>query len=335
MKDMSQLMRFRTAYLRAIAGAWSDPELLEQLTTSPYASEAGTGNTITVLREYGFDWERSPWNNVCQIQIVSGTRLEWTGDEWIWPRPAPSSPRNTPPTALPPIDSLTLWLPLSAPSSTGSTTSGDHPIQARALTEFYMQHANLFSDDWGNWCIKPADEAVAPLQVDPGDATSFYGEVCISSPTISGKLMPDDADFTAFKVALLGAMAKAWTNPSFKEMLQTNATQALQTIRRYRMPWKMGLYIQEDKGAKWDGASNWKAPAGGRGNGVGNSDTTSDEGLGAGSKNPKNMNGPWESSRRHMLTLCLPQPPDNSSDEPLALAAYNAAGAQYPFSCCS
>ena len=91
MKDMSQLMRFRTAYLRAIAGAWSDPELLEQLTTSPYASEAGTGNTITVLREYGFDWERSPWNNVCQIQIVSGTRLEWTGDEWIWPRPAPSS----------------------------------------------------------------------------------------------------------------------------------------------------------------------------------------------------------------------------------------------------
>jgi hypothetical protein len=36
----------------------------------------------------------------------------------------------------------------------------------------------------------------------------------------------------------------------------------------------------------------------------------------------------------HTLKLYLPSKPRSLESEPVALAAYNASGAEYPFTCC-
>ncbi|WP_437590375.1 BMA_0021/BMA_0022 family TOMM bacteriocin [Sorangium sp. So ce1000] len=295
--SMNTLMRFRVAYLSAIAAAWSEHSLLTSLTARP----------TETLASFGFDWANTPWNNVCRLQIVdySGPSLEWTGSEWIWP------------LAL--IESLTMHLPLKPPQDPVSGSSPASP--AILLADYYRQHVSFFSDDWGAHCTNPDDGE--SLERPPQGSASGSGDegiIRLDADRPADGLMSGEQEFAAFKVALLGAMAKAWSNPPFRRLLLENAAEALHTIRDYKMPWKMKIKIKEDQAGSWTPShipSHHPPPAGG-------------ESIvippGAWS---------WTASRRHVLTLCLPRRPTHFSDEPIALAAYNATGAAYPFTCTS
>ncbi|WP_438025729.1 BMA_0021/BMA_0022 family TOMM bacteriocin [Sorangium sp. So ce233] len=293
--SMNTLMQFRVAYLSAIAAAWNDSAFHASLTASP----------TEVLASFGFDWANTPWNNVCRLQIVDYAErsLEWTGSEWIWP------------LAL--IESLTMHLPLRPPQDPVSESGTASP--AILLADYYRQHVNFFSDDWGKHCKNPDDSE--PLEIPPHDPASRPGDegiIRLDADRPAGGLMSGEQEFTAFKVALLGTMAKAWSNPPFRRFLLESPAEALHTIRDYKMPWKMKIKIKEDQAGSWSPARISSHPH------VGGESIVIPSGAWY-----------WTASRRHVLTLCMPKRPTHFSDEPIALAAYNATGAAYPFTCTS
>jgi ribosomally synthesized peptide (two-chain TOMM family) len=131
-----------------------------------------------------------------------------------------------------------------------------------------------------------------------GDASGLSG----AQPP--GGFMGSDNEYAAFKVALLAVIAKAWREPSFRETLIIDPATALHTIRDYTLPWKFTVIVTEDKESKWlpdlgNGQSGWRF-------------------LG-----------------KNTLSLNLPTGPREVHAWPVALAAYNATGAEYPFSCCT
>ncbi|XXT20372.1 BMA_0021/BMA_0022 family TOMM bacteriocin [Sorangium sp. So ce429] len=295
--SMNTLIQFRVAYLSAIAAAWKDSNVLTSLKDSP----------TETLAYLGFDWAKTPWNNVCRLQIVDyvGPSLEWTGSEWIWP------------LAL--IESLTMHLPLKPPQHPDPESSATSP--AILLADYYKRHVNFFSDDWGNGCENPNDsETLEILPRDPSSGSRDEGIIRLDADRPAGGLMSGEQEFTAFKVALLGAMAKAWSNPPFRGLLLENPAEALHTIRDYKMPWKMKIRIKEDHAGSWGLQNPSSSPLAG-----GESIVLP----------PDTWPWSWTPSRRHVLTLCLPKKPTHFSDEPIALAAYNATGAAYPFTCTS
>jgi ribosomally synthesized peptide (two-chain TOMM family) len=122
------------------------------------------------------------------------------------------------------------------------------------------------------------------------------------APPVGG-FMPNDNDFTSFAVALLGAIAAAWKTPGRGTELTIDAKAALQSIREYQLPWDMIVTIENDKGARWFDIGK--------------------PGLSY-----------WTLGKHHVLTLHLPSKPEDMDSAPIALAAYNEAGATYPFTCC-
>jgi ribosomally synthesized peptide (two-chain TOMM family) len=293
--SMSTLMRFRVAYLSAIAAAWNDEASRTSLTARP----------TETLAFFGFDWASTSWNNVCRHQIVDYREpsLEWTGSEWIWP------------LAL--IESLTMHLPLQPPKDPPSGSSAAPP--AVLLADYYRQHVNFFSDDWGDRCANPNDgESLEIPPYHPPSRSGDEGMIRLDADRPAGGLMSGEQEFAAFKVALLGAMAKAWSNPPFRRLLLESPAEALHTIRDYKMPWKMKIKIKEDHAGSWGARIHPPHPPAG-----GESIVLP----------PSSWS--WTASRRHVLTLCLPKRPTHFSDEPIALAAYNATGAAYPFTCTS
>ncbi|MDI1433260.1 BMA_0021/BMA_0022 family TOMM bacteriocin [Polyangium sorediatum] len=275
---MNKLLDFRTAYMRSIATAWSSPSFLNELTTNP---------TGTLSRYFGFDW---PWTSACTLEITTSEaaqgRFEWIGDEWVWSKNL--------------LDSLTLYLPLTAPSS-------DPNARAMALADYYRQRASLFSDDWGT-----EYGPLGPLSA----LRSPRGVPVLNDPAIGphssapvGGFVPSDNEFSAFQVALLSALAKAWADPGFKQKLLIDSTVALHTIRGYELPWNMNIIIRDDSGAHWTPPNVSSSP-------------------------PSHGQSYWTFSQPSALTLYLPTKPHNVEAEPIALAAYNATGAEYPFTCC-
>jgi ribosomally synthesized peptide (two-chain TOMM family) len=119
---------------------------------------------------------------------------------------------------------------------------------------------------------------------------------------VVGGFIPSSGSFLDFNVALLSVIAKAWENENFAKVLVVDPIASLQTVHQYSPPWKLDIHIQYDEHAYWDEADEQT---------------------------------PWHHLPQHVITLHLPEPPRDSKDHPIALAAYNATGAEYPFTCCA
>ncbi|WP_437998961.1 BMA_0021/BMA_0022 family TOMM bacteriocin [Sorangium sp. So ce185] len=170
--------------------------------------------------------------------------------------------------------------------------------RAMALADYYSQRASLFDDDWG---AEYGPGGKKPVLITPALGPQ--------SGTPIGGFVPSDQGFEAFKVVLLAAIAKAWASEDFKQMLLIDCAAALRTIRGYRLPWNMNICVMNDDGAQWI-----------------KPDASSDP--------PSKGQSYWTFSRPHALTLYLPTAPSDENAEPVALAVYNATGAEYPFTCC-
>jgi ribosomally synthesized peptide (two-chain TOMM family) len=255
----NKLLEFRTTYLRAVAEAWADPDWGTALT------DDGGKNSIAVLKQR-FSKYQWPWEGMWDLRIVV-SKSRWIDNEWIWPSSLP--------------ESITISLPLFPGEYNGIW---DTAVRAKALADYYQQRPLLFGDTLPLiYSPKPPAEVAAVAQ----DAGFDEG------------LMPSDTDFAEFKVALIAAMAKAWSDPSFNEMLMTNATIALNRIPNYKVPWDFAIRVQHDSTIRWSQKDGWD----------------------------------WHLMTPSVLTLYLPPPPEISS-QPVALAMYNATGARYPFTCC-
>lgn len=183
------------------------------------------------------------------------------------------------------LECMTIYLPLAPRKS-----NVDDKDRAKALADFYQQRPVMF-----------------------GDLPSGSG-----GKAFEGGLMPADQDFSALRVALMAAMARAWDDSSFRMILTTNATTALNRIPGYKVPWDFTINVKDDvkitsmedglqeerprwtpPGPSLSAGSNWSAPA-----------------------------------NKNVLTLYLPTKPDKDvQGHAVALAMYNATGARYPFTC--
>jgi ribosomally synthesized peptide (two-chain TOMM family) len=294
---MDKLLAFRTTFLRAIAQAWADREFKQALTS----------DAVKALHDYfHYDW---PWPERCELKVEEATgKYEWIGEDWVWAQTLE--------------ESLTMHLPLD-PELHGIPPK----YQAMALADWYRQRSSLFDDEWGKNDPKPprgghaatigqpvrdhrddadANRSSSDLVAPPMPTLSLWNATAqagLNSPPPKYGFIPPDSEFTAFKVVLVAAISKAWNDDRFKEMLMIDSKLAMSTIRGYRLPWALIFPMQPDPQARWQ-------PPTGDGSSF------------------------WYNEMRHTLKLYLPTKPSALNSEPVALAAYNAAGAEYPFTCC-
>jgi ribosomally synthesized peptide (two-chain TOMM family) len=295
---MDKLLAFRTTFMRAIAQAWADREFKHAL----------IGNPVAALKKYfDFDW---PWPERCVFKVEEAIgKYEWIGEDWVWAQSL--------------WESLTMYLPLD-PEMHGIPKEQ----QAMALADYYRQRSSLFDDNWGKNDPPPPKDGhaarptghpvrdhredmdpnkpIGDLIAPPLPTLSFAtlgGEAGLNSPPPRNGFVPADEEFTAFKVALVGVISKAWADDRFKQILRIDSNLAMSTIRGYRIPWKLRFPMMPDLKARW------QPPVG-------------------------DQLSFWYNETLHTLTLYLPTKPRSLDSEPVALAAYNAAGAEYPFTCC-
>jgi ribosomally synthesized peptide (two-chain TOMM family) len=264
--SVNKLLEFRTMYLRAVPEAWVDAKFRDELTSA----EPGAALRALAAR---FDY-RWPWEHVCDLEVASvGNKFEWVSDEWVWARSLE--------------DTLTLRVPLNPEAL---KISPEH--QAFALTDYYRQRPSLFGDDWGG--------SISGSPSPGGDRNSSSRS---HGPPRGGFIAGDD--FASFQVALLGAMAEAWRDPSFRRTLTVDAATALYKVRAYELPWKLTVVVVEDDRSSW---------------------------------HPRETPGSqshWTFKTRNTLRLNFPTKPAEVTSWPVALATYNETGAEYPFSCCT
>lgn len=230
---MTELMNFRTMFLRAVAQAWADPEFRKQLLAAPEQA---------LWAYFQYRW---PWPNACELQVVdSKHRFNWTHNEWVWSN------------AL--HEDLFVYVPLDP----DAIDAKDHAV---ALADYYRARESLFQDDWGEHdnpnpqipqCEKPSVPRPTPRlnereRMEQGQSSGF-GVISEQTPLPAEGLVPSDNDFAAFQVALLAAMGRAWQDLEYRELLQRDAIKALAAIRGYKLPWDIGLRVQHDPGARWN-----------------------------------------------------------------------------------
>lgn len=195
---------------------------------------------------------------------------------------------------------LTLYVPLRP--------NIEPEYHAAALADYYTARPSLFGNGaspdvvsslfdpsiFNSWNSVLAEQIDAPL----------LGSRIASREPPHGGFVPNQVSFLDFGVALLSIMAKAWENENFAALIvqDENVVEALSTVRGYRPPWKLNLAIRDDEQARW----HEKAVLAHR----------------------------WEPLRPHELVLHLPEPPQEPREQSIALAAYNATGAEFPFTCC-
>ncbi|HSN98059.1 MAG TPA: BMA_0021/BMA_0022 family TOMM bacteriocin [Candidatus Nanopelagicales bacterium] len=275
---MEKLMEFRTTYLRAIAQAWSDEAFQRALIEDPASA---------LLAYFNFKW---PWANICRLEIATTDRFRWIDDDWVWSKDL--------------LEGLTLYLPLRPPRGVSQPS-----VQAMALADFYRQHPSLFSDDWGTEYGPEGPLEPGSLQGGGPSHGLITPEIGPGSAPPVGGFAPSDAGFAAFNVALLAAMAKAWDDEHYREMLKIDSAVALQAIRGYEVPWEMTIRIEEDTQAEWHPPGDDP------------------------DKTPSEQQSYWSSEQLSTLKLYLPTRPSEPHSDPIALAMYNATGAAYPFTC--
>jgi ribosomally synthesized peptide (two-chain TOMM family) len=114
---------------------------------------------------------------------------------------------------------------------------------------------------------------------------------------------PLDA-LTAFKdwqACWLRAIALAWSDPTKKAALLTNASQFFTDYCNYKVPETMTITVVDDAAARWtyDGQHTYS----------------------------------WDIHATD-VTFHLPPPPPTQTDWPIALADYESVGLSYPFTFC-
>ncbi len=280
------LMAFRTAWLRAVALAWSNEEFRRTLVESPKQA----------LEQYfSFTW---PWQDpsVLDFRVRAEDEFQWIGDDWVWP--------------IDKEDSLRLYLPLRP--------NLEPEERALALADYYDVRPSIFGTAGGGGATPRGNALITSASID---LTSNHSSVSIADVMLTnspvrfgghnppaGGFVPSGASFMEFEVVLIAALAKAWDNPSFANLLEMHDATVLPAIRGYTTPWRLVIEVENDSEARWrppQYSGKELIPSG------------------------------WENLKAAELTLNLPSRPREVRDHPVALAAYNSTGAEYPFTCCA
>ena len=296
--EVDSLLEFRTVWLCAIAKSWNEPKFRRSLLDSEHAEDL----LSETFRPY--TW---PWKGVLTLSVFDAKKFKYGVSNWIFP-PTPAE------------EGFTIHVPLEPPK--GSDPK-DHPS---ILAEYYRQRPSLLTPGGGalkgwSFAVSPTFRehlSSPPTPIFPASAALTAGaprettdatptrEFFVSSSALKegpsagkGSLIPNITDFANFEVALLHAVAKAWHSKSFRDQLQEKPAQALATCEHFHPAWKMTLRIADDDKARWDPSQQM-----------------------------------WRDLSPNALVLSLPQTPPQVEKRPVALAQYNATGAEYPFSCC-
>ncbi|MDP8999037.1 MAG: BMA_0021/BMA_0022 family TOMM bacteriocin [Myxococcota bacterium] len=279
------LMSFRTAWLRAVALAWSKDGFRTELLRDPIAA---------LKTHLSFNW---PWQGVLEFTVFEQPQFKWIGDDWVWPADGE--------------DELTLRLPLTPLAAGAQQTRLGIDDHVLALADYYAARPSIFGTTGGGGSTPRGGSLVTSAAIDLAPTASLsIGDYMLAPSSIQvgghgpppGGFVPSGGSFTDFEVVLISAMARAWENHAFAELLNTNFPLALQTIRGYSEPWRLILKIENDGSARW---------------------------------NKTHAPSRWEGLSAHRLRLNLPSKPNAVSDRSVALAAYNATGAEFPFTCCA
>ena len=303
------LMSFRTAWLRAIALAWENPTFQNKLVR----------DSKKALSEIGFRW---PWNGTVDLTISQDDTFVWSDSPkrgaqpgWTWPIAKNSN------------EWLVLYLPLLPKNIHGKDINEAH--QPSALADYYDGQPTLFgsTNDGGS---KSAPQKLGPSLIGSGrhNARSTEvpsvgdtqirrnaGKAAVSSTrealqrgskqlVLAGpSFIGPGTDFMNFEVALLLLLADYWKDGdkvgSESIGSRTLAAALEGCAKRYRIPWALNISVRNDPTIRWD-----------------------------------KKNGTWRNRTPHMLQLELPTVPTHSTSRAVALAEYNATGAEFPFSCC-
>lgn len=167
-----------------------------------------------------------------------------------------------------------------------------------ALAAYYAGRASIFSKGTPepSHGRVPRTAGTTTLSTEHPIGAVFYPP---PGPNPNG-LFPSPTSFSDFSVALISALAQAWADENFAKRLVQDPKSTL--ARNFKMPWAMNIAIQDDPGPQWN-----------------------------------SVEGNWDftSEKNNELTLCLPaKPKGGGNKQTVALAAYNATGAEYPFTCC-
>jgi len=255
------LMRFRTAWLRAIALAWEDTTFQDGLLADPKTALAGS--------PIGFQW---PWTGIVDVSVALDNSFVWKDTAkrgskagWQWPK------------VRTPNEWLVLSLPLLPKGVNGVDI--DEVDLPSALADYYTAQPTLFGSSNTATIRAFVSRTTSPTFIGPG------------------------TDFMNFEVALLLVLAERWKN---RKKLGTGSIgqQSLKAslksyAKKYSIPWAFSISVEDDPTIRWD-----------------------------------KSNGRWTTPTPHRLQLELPTVPNNPTSRTVALAEYNATGAEFPFSCC-
>jgi ribosomally synthesized peptide (two-chain TOMM family) len=260
------------------------------------------------VRSVAEAWANPDFHSKLVADPVAAMR-EFYGFEWPWPHVCELRVENTKKFEW--IGDDWVWTPCQGESLTLNVPlepRGIDPTQrAMALADFYRQRSSIFSDDWDTQYGPDGPKAPGvkhgPVAMDLG------GELGPGSGPPPGGYVPGPEVFANFKVVLLAGIARAWEDSNFRKKLELDTATGLHAIREYELPWKLLISVVDDPRAKWQ-------PPG---------DPT---------KDPRKHQSFWLHDKKHVLRLLLPSKPKELACEPIALASYNAMGAQFPFTCC-
>ncbi len=288
-----ELMTFRTTWLRAVALAWTNGTFRSALVRDPKTALSDS---------FGFAW---PWPNVLDFEVAEQPHFKWIGDDWTWPADGE--------------DQLSLRIPLEPMTNGGSgapvrIAASNHAL---ALADYYAIRPSMFGTIGGGGATPRGNSLVTSAAIDLTERASLsLGDYMVAGSPVRfgghgpppGGFVPSAGSFMDFEVVVIAAMAKAWENAAFAQLLDADFNLALTTIRDYTEPWKLILKVKNDPTARWSAAT-----------------------VGQGGKVVPSK---WETLSAHKLTLNLPCEPV-IKDQSVALAAYNSTGAQFPFTCCA
>jgi ribosomally synthesized peptide (two-chain TOMM family) len=246
---------------------------------------------------FGFKW---PWTGILDFSVTPVDEFMWIGTDWVWPSNQE--------------DSLTLSLPIYPKQVTGAAIGVSE--RAIALADYYRARPSIFGRSSGS---SPDDSSLitsAAVAMNAQQAGSIAQFVIANDPLNVGPQQAPPggylpSGFLDFEVVLTSAIAEAWENPNFAAVITTAKAPgpsavraALSTIQNYQVPWKLCINVVNDPTARWT-ARNGITPSS------------------------------WDDFTPHLLALNLPQAPPPPEQQSIALASYNATGAEYPFSCCA
>jgi ribosomally synthesized peptide (two-chain TOMM family) len=284
---MTELLDFRTVWMRAVAQAWIDDNYKASLKADPKKA----------LKEgFDYDWQ---WSTI-DFTIKEDPNFKWVSARSglcvhrrkTWYKPFRYSLKSKWDwTFTKENECITLSLPLTPPKNYRPE------LHALALADFYNSQPTLFGTDVSR-VLKRAKKnpQIAADLVVPGAADRNANP---NMPYIGSV-----EEFSNFQVAVITFISICWKSNGIPDR-NDNPTKALAKALfsgldpKYRVPWEMMIMVQNDTQTSWDPVAR-----------------------------------EWKDGSPHVLKMLLPTKPPEASDYAVALASYNATGAEYPFTCC-